>query len=187
MDDVSILGVLILGLIGGGLLGYLIGGLRRELFDRNLRHANTRLRSLELDRDLLAETLDITRRELDDLRTQTTAEAQVPAARTPTYAGASPAIAARMQTLEITKQQLEKVRNQSPQRNVEVVIDDTDKSRAAKTAPKVEVRPRSRESVKTNEPAKNSRRRSPKKLPAEVEEPDPSTIPDLEYPKVRFG
>lgn len=185
MDDVSILGVLILGLIGGGLLGYLIGGLRRELFDRNLRHANTRLRSLELDRDLLAETLDITRRELDDLRTQTTAEALVPAARTPTYAGASPAIAARMQTLEITKQQLEKVR--SPQRNVEVVIDDTDKARVAKSAPEVEVRPRSRESVKTDEPAKNSRRRSPKKLPAEVEEPDPSTLPDLEYPKVRFG
>jgi hypothetical protein len=185
MDDVSILGVLILGLIGGGLLGYLIGGLRRELFDRNLRHANTRLRSLELDRDLLAETLEITRRELDDLRTQATAEALVPAARTPTYAGASPAIAARMLTLETTKQQLEKVR--SPQRNVEVVIDDTDKAREAKSAPKVEVRPRSRESVKTDEPAKNTRRRPPKKLPAEVEEPDPSTLPDLEYPKVRFG
>jgi hypothetical protein len=185
MNDVSILGVLILGLIGGGLLGYLIGGLRRELFDRNLRHANTRLRSLELDRDLLAETLDITRRELDDLRTQTTAEAAEPAARKPTYAGASPAIAARMQTLEITKRQLEQVRAQG--RDVEVVIDDTDKSRAQKTAPKVEVRPRSRESVKADEPAKNPRRRPPKKLPAEVEEPDPATLPDLEYPKVRFG
>ena len=184
MNDVSILGVLILGLIGGGLLGYLIGGLRRELFDRNLRHANTRLRSLELDRDLLAETLDITRRELDDLRTQTAGAATV-AARKPTYAGASPAIAARMQTLEITKRQLEQVRAQG--RDVEVVIDDTDKSRAQKTAPKVEVRPRSRESVKADEPTKNPRRRAPKKLPAEVEEPDPATLPDLEYPKVRFG
>jgi hypothetical protein len=183
MNDVSILGVLILGLIGGGLLGYLIGGLRRELFDRNLRHANTRLRSLELDRDLLAETLDITRRELDDLRTQTTAEAAEVAARKPTYAGASPAIAARMQTLEITERQLEQVQG----RDVEVVIDDTDKSRAQKIAPQVEVRPRSGESVKADEPAKNPRRRSPKKLPAEVEEPDPATLPDLEYPKVRFG
>ena len=170
-----------LGLIGGGLLGYLVGGLRRELFDRNLRHANTRLRSLELDRDLLAETLDITRRELDDLRAQTST---VRAARPPSYAGASPAIAARMQTLEITRRQLEEIQ---AAKNIDVTIDDTDASRAAKTSPKVEVRPSSRESVKTNQPAKNSRRRSPKRLPAEVEEPDPSALPDLEYPKVRFG
>ena len=174
---------MILGLIGGGLLGYLVGGLRRELFDRNLRHANTRLRSLELDRDLLAETLDITRRELDDLRAQTSG-GTVLAARPPRYSGASPAIAARMQTLEITRRQLEEIQGA---KQVDVTIDDTDASRVAKTAPKVEVRPSSREGVKTNQPAKNSRRRPPKKLPAEVEEPDPSTLPELEYPKVRFG
>lgn len=171
-----------MGLIGGGLLGYLVGGLRRELFDRNLRHANTRLRSLELDRDLLAETLDITRRELDDLRAQTAGT--VRAAPPPSYSGASPAIAARMQTLEITRRQLEEIQ---AAKTIDVTIDDTDASRVAKTAPKVEVRSSSREGVKTNQPAKNSRRRPPKKLPAEVEEPDPSTLPDLEYPKVRFG
>lgn len=174
---------MILGLIGGGLLGYLVGGLRRELFDRNLRHANTRLRSLELDRDLLAETLEITRRELDDLRAQTSGD-HIPAARPPSYSGAAPAIAARMQTLEITRRQLEEIQGT---RNVDVTIDDTDATRAASSAPKVEVRSSSGESVKTNQPAKNSRRRPPKKLPAEVEEPDPSALPDLEYPKVRFG
>lgn len=187
MNDVSILGVLILGLIGGGLLGYLVGGLRRELFDRNLRHANTRLRSLELDRDLLAETLDITRRELDELRAQTAPEAPATAARAPRYSGASPAIAARMATLEITRRQLEQIRTQTARKDVDVTIDDTDKARVARTAPKIEVQGRSREGVKADEPAKNPRRRSPKKLPAEVEEPDPSTLPDLEYPKVRFG
>ncbi len=178
---------MVLGLIGGGLLGYLVGGLRRELFDRNLRHANTRLRSLELDRDLLAETLDITRRELDELRSQAAAQGPTGPAKTPTVSGASPAIAARMQTLEITKRQLDELLTQSSQRDVDLVIDDTDDARVAKTAPKVQVRPRSRESVKANEPAKNSRRRTPKNLPAEVEEPDPSALPDLEYPKVRFG
>ena len=187
MDDVSILGVLILGLIGGGLLGYLVGGLRRELFDRNLRHANTRLRSLELDRDLLAETLDITRRELDDLRAETAAGVPVAAARAPSYAGASPAIAAQMETLEITRHQLEQISAKAAAKEIEVTIDDTDAVRAARSAPKAAVLRRSGQGVKADEPAKNSRRRPPKKLPAEVEEPDPAALPDLEYPKVRFG
>jgi hypothetical protein len=185
MGDASILGVLILGLIGGGLLGYLVGGLRRELFDRNLRHANTRLRSLELDRDLLAETLEITRRELDEVRTEAARERAAAPLKIYGPSGGAPAIAARMLTVEITRQQLEKLSSKANRRDVEVVIDDTDKARNGAKTPRTVSR--SRKVVKANEPAKNPRRRSPKNLPTQVEEPDSSTLPDLEYPEVRFG
>lgn len=190
MNDASILGVLILGLIGGGLLGYLVGGLRRELFDRNLRHANTRLRSLELDRDLLGETLDITRRELDDLRSQT-AEQELEGVRGPTkpasVSGAWPAIVARMQTLEITRRQLDELQSQTAGRDLIIVLDDKEIVVDSKKRPGNDAGIQSAKGVKTDKLPKNPSRRSPKNLPPQVEEPDPPTLPDLEYPEVRFG
>ena len=134
MSDSTVLGILVLGLIGGGLLGYLVGGLRRELFDRNLRHANTRLRSLELDRQLLGETLDITRRELDELKSR------------------------------------------GGERELVLVLDQSPAS------PQLLL-----EGVEADELADDPGGRPPETVAVEVEEPDPVTLPELEYPKVRFG
>lgn len=117
--DATVMGTLVLGLIGGGLLGYLVGGLRRELFDRNLRHANTRLRSLEIDRQLLHEALESTRRELEALR----------------------------------------------------------QGRGRLTADRVEA----------YQHADDAGGSSPKAISVQIEEPDPVPLPELEFPKVRFG
>ncbi len=147
MSNSTVLGVLVLGLIGGGLLGYLIGGLRRELFDRNLRHANTRLRSLELDRQLLGETLDITRRELDDLR------------------------------LRNGDRELVLVVDPSTAPHVESLLE-----------PELPLKPElPLERIEPDELSEDAGGRSPERVAVEVEEPDPVTLPELEYPKVRFG
>ena len=161
MPDISILGVLTLGLIGGGLLGYVLGGLRRELFDRNLRHANTRLRSLELDRDLLAETLEITRRELDEFRSK----------------------AAEQDLIVVLEDKgVGRVSEKWPGIVANVSSGDVAKVRSGDAA-----KVGSGNSVQPDKLTDDPGRRPPKSLPVEVEEPDPTPLPELEYPQVRFG
>lgn len=56
--------ILIFGLIAGATSGYLVGRITRENFNRRIRSANTRMRSMELDRDQLRRDLDQKQAEL---------------------------------------------------------------------------------------------------------------------------
>ena len=56
--------ILILGLVAGATSGYLVGRITRENFNRRIRSANTRMRSMELDRDQLRRDLDEKQAEL---------------------------------------------------------------------------------------------------------------------------
>ena len=56
--------ILIFGLVAGATSGYLVGRITRENFNRRIRSANTRMRSMELDRDQLRRDLDEKQAEL---------------------------------------------------------------------------------------------------------------------------
>lgn len=140
-----------------------MGKIAREQFDRRIRNLNTRMRSLEFDRDQLHKELELKRIELDNARRD-------------------------IQEARSQDRELVVVFGQDDGTELAHIGTKTPKVRPAAVEPNgASERPSVEKRIEPDKPADHPRRRTPKKVPIEVEEPDAVVSPDLEYPPVRFG
>lgn len=197
--------VLIFGLTTGAAIGYLVGKVARERFERRLRTANTQMRSLELDRDRLQDELDQTRTQLEETRIDL-ADARSQdrelvvvfdqeGSDLTRIKGIGPKIAAILMTEGVETTQdlaglsdadLERLADRWPGLVSRMTREGWREIAARNGNGSVE--PAS--AAKRIEPHKtpdHPRSRPPEHVPVEVEEPDAVVSPDLEYPPVRFG
>lgn len=209
--------ILIFGLVAGTTSGYLVGRMTRENFNRRIRSANTRMRSMELDRDQLRRDLDQKQAELlRALADRDTGKGQdremvVVFENNDTHdltqikgigpKTASILITEGIETTEdlarLTEVDLELLSDRWPGLVARMVREgwreNADQPLSGEPA---EVEPYQAEEaepelieerVEADEQPDHASGSPPQDVPVEVEEPDPALAPDLEYPPIRFG
>lgn len=201
MDVPSIL-ILLFGVCAGATVGFLVGRIGRAKFDRQLRNANTRMRSLELARDQLRDALETARAEIVQLeeslhQAQTRDRelflvlSQHEGSDLTSIKGIGPKIAAILMTegiettqalASLTESDLERLSERWP-----AVVTRMRRERWRELAAEANGAASIDGRVQSDQKPNHAGRSSPKDVAVEVEEPDAVITPEVEYPTVRFG